>query len=150
METALLLIHILGAAAWFGGSVIQAYVTPRVSAAGGATAASWQRVIVGLGKHVYPPAAVVVLITGFGLVGVSDGVYGYGDPFVVVGILMVVVGAALGIRLFGPLAEKTAAAFDDGDHPTAEGLLKRAAGFGILDTLLLVFTFIVMVYRWGA
>lgn len=150
METILLLIHILAAAAWFGASVTQAYVTPRVSAIGGAPAANWQRMIVGLGKHVYPPAAIVVFITGFGLVGVSDGVYGYGDAFVVVGILMVVVGAALGIRVFGPLAEQTASAFDQDDRASADGLLKRAAGFGILDTLLLVFTFIVMVYRWGA
>jgi len=150
METTLLIIHILAAGSWLGASVAQAYVTPRLSAVGGATAASWQHAIIGLGKHVYPPAAIVVLITGFGLVGVSDGAFGYGDTFIVIGIIMVVVGAAMGIRVFGPLAEKTAAAFEADDSSTAHTLLARARSLGILDTLLLVFTFIVMVNHLGA
>ena len=150
MQTTLLIIHILAAATWFGASVTQAYVTPRLSAHGGATAASWQHTIVGLGKHVYPPAAIVVLITGFGLIGVSDGRYGYGDTFVVIGILMVVFGAATGIRVFGPLAEKTAAAFEDDDRSAAADLIARARSFGVVDMSLLIFTFVVMVNRWGA
>ena len=150
MQTTLLIIHILAAAVWLGTSVAQAYATPRLSAEGGSTAATWQHTIVGLGKHVYPPAALVVLITGFGLIGVSDGAYGYGDPFVVIGILMVILGAALGIRVFGPLAEKAAAAFEEGDRSAAANLISRARSFSIPETALLVFTFVVMVNRWGA
>lgn len=150
MARSLLVIHILAAGAWFGASVVQFYVSPRLNKRGGAAAAAWQNMILGMGKTVYPIAAVTLLVTGFGLIGVSNDAFGYGDTFVIIGIAMVVVGAVLGIVVFGPSAEGAAAAFESGDDQRGVALANKAAPFGALDTVLLIFTIVVMVNRWGA
>ena len=107
MEDLLLIVHILAAGTWFGTNMVQFFVTPRMRKASPTAAASWHRMTVGLGMFIYSPAAVLLFITGFGLIGVSDGAYSMGDAFVLLGIVAVVIGAVLGIRFFGPRGERT-------------------------------------------
>jgi hypothetical protein len=63
MRDALLIVHILGVSTWFGANMVQMFVTPRMSKAGHAVAAEWQRTVVAMGKVLYPVAAVVVLLS---------------------------------------------------------------------------------------
>ena len=149
MRDALLIIHILGVATWFGANMVQMFVTPRMSRTGDAAAAEWQRTVVAMGKMLYPVAAVAILLTGFGLVGTSDGAFSFSDTFVIVGIVMVVIGAVLGVAILGPQGEKAAAAYTSGDGASGTAIVRKIAGVGALDTALLIVTVSAMVMKWG-
>jgi hypothetical protein len=89
-----------------------------------------------------------VLITGVGLVLDSDFV-AFSDTFVTVGFLAVIIGAVLGMAVFGPGTRKLADAIEAGDETTEKSLNSRLAVFGAIDSLVLVFTIAAMVGKWG-
>jgi hypothetical protein len=113
-----------------------------------AVAASWHRLTVSMGTGLYAPAAILLLITGLWLIGITP--YEYSDTFVGIGIAVVVLGAVIGIRFFGPQGEKTAAAYESGDRAAAEAIVNKTKMVAVVDIALLVFTVVVMVLRWGA
>ena len=149
MREVLLVVHILAAGSWLGANVAQAVATPQLRDLGGAVAAGWMRQISRMGRILYTPAAVVLLLTGFWLVLDSD-VYDFENLFVAIGIGAVVVGAVLGMRVFGPRADEAAAAFEAGDNPRGVAVVQRTMPFSALDTGILILTIIAMVNRWGA
>ena len=149
MSDVLLIVHILGVSAWFGASAIQFFMAPRMRKAELAAAASWQRSTVAMGTGLYAPAAIIVMVTGFGLVGTSDGAYTVSDTFVIIGIVMVVVGAVIGIRLLGPNADKAAAAYEADDRAGGDAAAARTAMIGTVDTILLIVTITAMAMKWG-
>lgn len=149
MRTTLLVFHILGAATWLGANVTQAIATPQFVKAGGETTARWWRTTVLMGKALYPAAAVVLLLSGIFLVVTSNGGYSFSDPFVGVGFAMIIIGAVVGVTVFGPRGERAATLRETGDATGAlvpEGVIRR---FGTFDTVLLVITIVAMVSRWG-
>ena len=146
----MLFVHILAVAAWFGANLARAFVGSSMSKAGGVTAANWYRASVAMGRVLHTPAAIAVFVTGFGLVGLSDGEYEITSPFVVVGIGAVVVGALLAMRFMGPMGRQIAGAFDRGDDEAVAGLVRRSSLLGWLDTAILTLTTLLMVLRWGA
>ena len=146
----LLFIHILGVAAWFGANLVRAFAQSPMSKADPATAATWHRATVSMGRVIHTPAAIAVFVTGFGLVGLSDGAYSMTAPFVVVGIIVVVVGAVLAMSVLGPNGERIASAYEHGDRTLAETVARRSSLVGWVDTALLTFTTLVMVLRWGS
>ena len=150
MFEVLLFVHILGVAAWFGANLVRAFAQPHMSRAGDATAASWHRATVSMGRVIHTPAAIAVFVTGFGLVGLSDGLYEMTAPFVVVGIIVVVLGAVLAMSVLGPNGKRIASAYDAGDRDVAQAVVRRSNLVGWVDTVLLAFTTLVMVLRWGA
>ena len=149
MRTFLLVVHILAAGAWIGANITQVVVTPRASKLGGSTAAAWMRSTVTMGRVLYTPAAVLSLATGVALVLRTDSAYDFENAFVVIGVAMVVIGAFLGIRVFGPQGEAAADAFDAGDVTAARSIVGRIFALGLLDSLLLVVTVTAMVGKWG-
>ena len=90
MREILLIIHILGAGTWLGANVTQAVVTPKLRAQGGIAAAAWMKSIAMMGRVLYTPAAIIILVTGFWMVLDSD-VYDFEQAFVVIGIVAVVI-----------------------------------------------------------
>lgn len=146
----LLFVHLLGVAAWFGANLARAFAGGPMSKADPATAATWHRATVSMGRVIHTPAAIAVFITGFGLVGLSEGVYEMTAPFVVVGIVVVVVGAVLAMSVLGPNGRRIASAYEAGDSALAETVARRSALVGWIDTALLAFATLVMVLRWGA
>ena len=150
MVEVLLFVHILGVAAWFGANLVRTFARGPMSRADDATAAAWHRATVSMGRVIHTPAAIVVFITGFGLVGMSGGAYGMAAPFVVVGIIVVVVGAVLAMSVLGPYGERIATAYEQGDRTLAETVARRSSLVGWVDTVLMAFATLVMVYRWGA
>lgn len=145
----MLVVHIAGAGTWLGANVVQAVVPPLAARQGEAVVAGWYRLTSGLSSHLYMPAGITILVTGIFLVLESDA-YGFDSLFVGIGMGMVAVGAVLGIVVFGPGGQRTAEALESGDTAQARSAQARIAGFGVLDTVLLLFTFTVMVLRWGA
>ena len=150
MVEVMLFLHILGAAAWFGANLVRAFARRAMCAGDAATAAAWHRTTVSMGRVIHTPAAIVVFVTGFGLVGLSDGAYGMAAPFVVVGIIAVVIGAVLAMSVLGPNGERIASAYEQGDRTLAEAVSRRSSLVGWVDTSLLAFTTLVMIFRWGA
>ena len=148
MRDFLLILHIVAAGTWLGANVTQAVVTRRLTVSGGEVAAAWMRSTVAMARYLYIPAGVLALLTGVGLVLVSE-VYEFSDVFVSVGLFTVVVGALLGSRVFGPHGERAAAAFEADDPEAGGAATRRVAGFGMLDTALLLVTITAMVMRWG-
>lgn len=149
MQTVLLFIHILAAAAWFGTNVVQAVLNRRMADEPDAVAAKWLRATVLFGTRIYTPAAVLLLITGVWMVIINPA-YGFGAGFVTIGFAMVIVGAVLGARVFGPVGEQAAELREQGETDAAQPLYQRLQAFGLVDTTLLTVTIAAMVWRWGA
>lgn len=149
MQSVLLFVHILAASAWFGTNVVQAVLNRRMATEPDAVAAKWLRSTVLFGTRIYTPAAVLLLITGVWMVLINPA-YGFGSGFVTIGFAMILVGALLGARVFGPLGEQAADLRDQGDAAGAEPLYQRLQTFGLVDTALLTVTIASMVWRWGA
>ena len=148
LRDTLLIIHIAGAGVWLGANVVQAVVPPLAASQGKQVLAGWYRITAALSSRLYIPAALTILVTGILLVLRSE-VYGFDTPFVGIGMGMIVVGAVLGIVVFDPVGKRVAEEIEAGAEAEARASATRLAGFGALDTLLLLFTIIVMVLRWG-
>lgn len=142
----LLVLHIAGAGTWLGANVVQAVVPPAAARTGAATLAGWYRVTSVLARRVYMPAAFLILITGVALVFDSEA-YGFGSLFVTIGFGMVIIGAVLGIVVFGPGGEAAAEAVESEDPSRIRSVVSRLTAWGLVDTLLLLFTITAMVLR---
>lgn len=142
----LLVLHIAGAGTWFGANIVQAVVPSMAMKQAGAAASGWYRIAGRLSTVLYMPAAIVILVTGIFLVLQSD-VYGFGSLFVSIGFVTIVIGALLGIFVFGPVSTRAADAIDAGDTAGAKAATGRLAAFGVIDTLLVLTTITVMVLR---
>ena len=148
MGTLLLWIHVLAAATWFGAAVAVMMTTPRMRTAGDGAAATWQLLVVDLGRKLFTPAAIVSLATGIGLV--IDGGFDWGSAFVSIGFAMVIIGAVLGMRFYAPIARQVAALHETGEASGAELLYARARMLGTLELGLLAITIWAMVAKLGA
>lgn len=142
----LLVLHIIGAGTWLGANVVQAVVPPAAARVGAATLADWYRITSVFPKRLYMPAALLILITGVALVIDSDA-YEFGSTFVTIGFGMIILGALLGIVIFGPGGERAADAVESEDHGMIRSAVSRLTAWGLVDTLLLIFTITAMVLR---
>jgi len=147
MYELLLWLHILAAASWFGTGVASMIGDRLMSTETAGARAAWYRVILRFGQIVYTPAAVLVLITGVLLV-VNVG-YGFGSTFVSIGFAAVIIGAGLGMTVFGPRSREASAALDNGDTETAASAIARMRQASVLDVLILTVTIAAMVGTWG-
>ena len=142
----LLVFHIAGAGTWLGANIVQAVVPPAAARAGTATLAGWYRITSILARRLYIPAAMLILLTGVLLVLQSDA-YGFGDLFVTIGFAMIIVGAVLGVVVFGPGGETAAEAVETEDVSKIRSAVAKLSTWGVVDTLLLLFTIAAMVLR---
>lgn len=145
----MLILHILGAMVWIGAAVKAIAGDALMASESGAARAAMARVNAELGKRLYSPAAVLVLITGIVLVTDSDG-YGFGSVFVSVGFLAVIAGAGIGMGIFGPRYARAAELHDAGDTAGAEAVERSFRPIQLLEVLLLAVTVVAMVMKWGA
>jgi hypothetical protein len=148
LRDTLLVLHIVAAAAWLGGNLVQMTVPALARGEGGPFLAGWTRVVARMGGRFYMPAGVVLLGTGVWMVLI--GPYRFEDAFVVIGISVVVIGAVLGVVVFTPKSFQAAEAHEAGDKARVRAVVNQIAGFGALDTVLVLFTITVMVLRLGA
>lgn len=150
MRTSLLYLHILAAGIWLGANMTQALMAPRMGRAGGNAAADYYRATVAMGTRLYMPAAIVSLLTGIGLLLVENSPYSFGSAFVSVGFAMVLIGAVLGVKVFGPQGEKAAQLSAAGDASALAPVAARLRSVGMIDSVLLLLTIAAMVWKLGA
>ena len=145
----LLFVHITAIAIWIGGGFMLALLGVRAAKAGSPPpqmvirnleVAEW------LGPHFYFPVILTTLVSGIWLVLESG--FGFGHFFVIFGLGMVVLAAAMGVFFFVPRAKILIA------HITEKGVdaeaQARLAQVGMVSRLmlgLLVLTVFVMTYK---
>lgn len=144
----LLVLHIAGAGTWLGANVVQAVVPPMAARKSAEVLAGWYRITSAMASRLYVPTAILILITGV-LMVLDNDAYGFGSLFVTIGFGMIVVGALLGQFVFGPGGEEAADAVESGDATAIRSAVGRLTRFGMIDTLLLLFTITAMVLRLG-
>jgi hypothetical protein len=140
----LLVLHIAAAAAWLGANFVQLALTPQFAKRGGEVAASWFDMTSWLGKRYYNLAGGVLALTGVLLV-LETG-YEWSAGFVAVGIMVIVIGAVLGVAFFAPEGDRLAAASRAG-APVASN---RYLAVALVDTSLVVLAIAAMVWKWQA
>ncbi len=148
MRQTLLILHIIGVATWFGGNMVLAFVGPRVGSAEASTRVWWAETQGAMARVLYNVAGILVLITGVGLVLDSD-YFEFSNMFVSIGFLAVIIGAGLGMAVFGPGSRALAAAIRDGDADAERAVTARLTAFGALDSIVVVITIVAMVGKWG-
>lgn len=148
MRQTLLILHIIGVAIWLGGNVVLAFVGPRIGTAEATTRIWWAETQGAMARVLYNVAGILVLVTGVGLVLDSD-FYEFSNMFVSIGFLAILVGAGLGMAVFGPGSRALAAAVRDGDADAERAITARLTAFGALDSIVVVITIVAMVGKWG-
>lgn len=93
MREVLLIVHIAAAGAWLGANIVQIAGQRMMAATPPEARAAWYRVTGGLAGPVYIPAGVLLVISGSWMVLTVDA-YSFADAFVVIGLAVIVVGAA--------------------------------------------------------
>lgn len=149
MHETLLIIHILAAATWIGGSLTIMFLSRRLRANSHEAGAGLMEAFMQMGKMYFPPAAVVLLLTGILLV-LDSSDHGFEDAFVAIGIAVVIAGAFLGIKVFGPLAQQAKQGHDEKDDAAVDRAYRRFARFGVLELALLTFAVVAMVTTLGS
>jgi hypothetical protein len=149
MRTTLLVIHIVGVALWLGANGVQAFLSPRVAKAPADARLWWVQSQEHMAKVLYSVAGAAILVTGVWMVLLESTPWEFSDAFVSVGIAAVVIGGVLGIVVFGPGARQIGSAIESGDEAEEKTMSNRLAGFGVLDTLIVVVTIVAMVGKWG-
>jgi hypothetical protein len=149
MSELLLIVHILAAAAWIGGGLLNGFVAPRISRSGleGASIA-WARVAAQAGTRYFNPAGLLTALSGIGLVVVSD-VYDWSDAFVSIGIAVVIAAGLIGALVHRPGGERIITALESGDRAAAARDGKMAAIWGAVTIVLLIVAVVVMVLKTG-
>jgi len=148
LSETLLIIHILSAASWIGGSFLLGFAGPRMGKAGGPAAGAWVGVVLEAIPKFFVPAAVLTLLSGITIVATEEQ-WDWADPFVGIGMSVVVV--ALGIALLNnaPRLRAMLRAAQAGDTPTLAANARKVMQGGAAIAVLLVLTEIAMVLRFG-
>lgn len=149
MNETVLIIHILSAAAWIGGSMLLGIVAPKMGRAGGPAAGAWIGVVLEVVPRFFIPAAVLTLASGATLVLIEDA-WAWSDAFVGIGIAIVVVALAIALLNNVPSLKRMASAAASGDMPTVAVNARKVKVGGSTITLLLIAAEIAMVLRLGA
>lgn len=148
MAEVLLFVHVTAVAVWIGAGVTQLVVGPAMGRLGGSSAAAWMRQTVRLGRVLFSPAAVLVLVSGIWMVA-RESVYEYEQAFVVIGFVAVVLGAFLGMRVYGPTGEEIAHLHETGETARAAQKHQRLLTIASAEVAFLLFTVWAMINRLG-
>lgn len=148
MRDTLLIIHVLAAGTWIGGSATVLFLSRRMGSSGAETGRSFMAGFEKMGRMYFPPAAIVLLLTGI-LMVTDSNVFEFKHAFVIIGIAVVIIGAVLGARVFDPLAKRAQQAHADGDEGALASVYARFRAMGALDLLLLVIAVMAMVTKFG-
>jgi uncharacterized membrane protein len=148
---AVLFVHVLSAAVWFGGAVMFHVLAERaaMSHAPGRIS-SLLRDAEFLGKRYFGPASGVTLVAGLWLV--FEGGWGFSQVFVLGGLAGLVLSTILGFALIEPVAKRVTAALV-GDADITEDVsngLERIRNVSRIDLLILLTVLFLMTVKPGS
>jgi uncharacterized membrane protein len=147
--TVLKTIHILAAATWLGGG---SFVTTLASRARREKSPERLYALLAtvepVAKRVFPGSGLVLVITGFWMIGNGDLPY---DTWIILGIIAWAYSFVVGGAVIGPTVGKAVQAFDEGGptNPAAAPLVTRFLLFARIDSLVLTLAVLDMVAKPG-
>jgi uncharacterized membrane protein len=147
--TALKFLHVAFAIAWLGGGLTM--VLLGILAERARDEARLMTVVdqvVTVAHRVFIPSTGLVLL--FGLLMVWTGGLAWGEAWVVLGLLGILVTGGLGARVLTPLAEKTARlSAEPGKQPEANAAARRLLAVAKFDMAMLFSIVLLMVAKPG-
>lgn len=149
MEEALLIIHILSAAAWIGGSMFMGFAGPRMAGAGGPAAGAWIGVALASVTRFFTPVALLTAASGITMVMLLDE-WDWTQAFVWVGLGVFVVALAVALGNNVPAMKGARSAARDGNMEMAAAYGRKLVRGGALIVILLIVAEVTMVLRLGA
>jgi len=143
----LLFLHIVGVAGWLGGGAYALYTYSALATMEAAAAGPALQRLKKVEDRFFGPASGLVLLSGIGLVLTSDA-FGWGDTFVIIGLVAFVLSAILGATVGKRNSERLAEATSTGSGvPTA----LRSWRLGTVWDFLILFVVIwAMITKLGA
>ena len=149
MEETLLVIHIVSAAAWIGGSMFLGFAGPRMARAGGPAAGAWVGVALAAASRFFTPAALLTAASGVTMVFVLDE-WDWSQAFVWIGLGVFVLALAVALGNNVPAMKAARSAAQAGDLQAAAANGRKVVRGGVSIVLLLIAAEIAMVLRLGA
>jgi uncharacterized membrane protein len=143
-------LHIAAVIAWVGGAIGITVLQARIGAAGDRPALlSIGRQMDRFGKTYYAPLAILTLVTGAWMVVRS---WDFEDPWIVIGIVGVLVSIAIGLGLISPTGRKLVAESENPEpnFGAIASYSKRIRALGLTNLALLMFVVWVMVAKPGS
>ena len=140
------ILHVVAAAAWFGAGVLLNVLMGRLSAQ------KQFDTVAGVTKNgsfierFFDVAAILTLTFGVIMVLISDSL-SFGDPFISVGFLGIIITLGIGHAIIGPTIEKLREALETGNAEAAQTLGPKIGMYSMIDSLVLVFVIAVMVLK---
>lgn len=146
----LLFVHVLAIATWIGGAIMIHVITEQTVATNDVVRIKGfvdQAEV--LGKRYFAPASGIALLSGIWLV--LEGDWGFGQPFVLVGLGGLALSTVLGMGVLEPTATKLKAAFAVTDTLTEEikGGIDRIRTISWIDIGILVIVVFFMTVKPG-
>ncbi len=145
-RTILLTLHVASIASWFGADVLQHAVRRRWERETHEAKTAWARMVFWLHDRYYAVVAVLIALTGVGLV--FDGDWSWGSGFIWSGISTVVAGGVLGGVVLKGLAKKQVAALEAGDAEAEAATRRRMLPIEVFLTTAVLVTILAMVTKW--
>lgn len=146
-RTILLSLHIAAVASWLGADIVQHAMHHRWKNESLEVNLGWVRMQHFLHDRYYAIVAVLILLTGVGLV--FDGDWSWGSNFIWVGFATIVIGGVGGGVFLKGLSTQKLAALEAGDAAAAEAATKRALPIELFLTASVLVSIVAMVHRWG-
>jgi uncharacterized membrane protein len=145
--TVLKTIHVLAAATWVGGGAMVTMLSSRARRESGERLFALTRTIEPIAKVVFPVSGLILVITGFWMIGNGDLDY---DTWIVLGIIAWAYSFVAGAALIGPTVGKINEALAEGvTTPRAQPLIERYLLLARIDSLVLALVIIDMVLKPG-
>lgn len=143
----LLLVHILAAMVWVGGSIIFLILGARMAGASRDEQLAFNKSMEFVGGRIFGPAAALTLAAGIWLV-IEHPAYEFSQTWIVIALGGVVLSTVIGLGFFNPQGKALVAELEAND-PAATGRARRIGRASMLDTLILLVIVWAMVYKPG-
>jgi uncharacterized membrane protein len=149
----LLFVHVAAAAVWVGGAGILQFVAFRAMRASDPTRlANLGADIDWIGTRVFVPASALAVVSGV-LMVIDSEVWGFGDDWIVIGIVLFAITFLAGTFFFGPESGRLGklAAAEGPTSPRVLAKLQRLLALTRADLMLLFLIFFDMTVKpsWG-
>ena len=142
----LVFIHILSATLWLGGGIVMELLHLRL---GTSPTTEQLRDFFSMSHWISPrlfmPAALSTLISGVALVFMGGA--GWGDTWIIIAIVGVVITVAIGATQIGPTVARISALMDSGDPSAIAPLTRKLALVTRIDLAILLLVLFDMVFK---
>lgn len=146
----LLFVHILMAAIWVGGALIIQVLAAKIRGeSDGMRLAALSRDAGFLGERVFAPASGILLLAG--ILMVIDGNWGFGETFVVIGLVGWAATLVTGLFFLTPESKRVASLMEERgpDDPSAQAGIKRLLAISRIDAVVLILVVFNMAVKPG-